>query len=204
MKTGLGLLTGMVYETRNYLIYPVVNAQNLVVQNFPSLAEENTDKMQEIYGNGTKDVNRDIVWPSIAAIYRKNHFGLTCMVAPKLDYDAPAEADGELLHYYAKLLNEEKGEMGLSGFTESETSVKEKLDEDQSFMQKNLSDFYFSSFFSGNLSEQEMETALQQSALGSVRTVVKSKDTAGDPWNHRRHIRKLSRKIPDVLPIVPG
>lgn len=70
--------------------------------------------------------------------------------------------------------------MGLSGFTESETSVKEKLDEDQSFMQKNLSDFYFSSFFSGNLSEQEMETALQQSALGSVRTVVKSKDTAGD------------------------
>lgn len=179
-ETGLGLLTGMVYETRNYLIYPIVNAQNLVVQNFPSLAEENTDKMQEIYGNGTKDVNRDIVWPSIAAIYRKNHFGLTCMVAPKLDYDAPAEADGELLHYYAKLLNEEKGEMGLSGFTESETSVKEKLDEDQSFMQKNLSDFYFSSFFSGNLSEQEMETALQQSALGSVRTVVKSKDTAGD------------------------
>ena len=179
-ETGLGLLTGMVYETRNYLIYPVVNAQNLVVQNFPSLAEENMDKMQEIYGNGTKDVNRDIVWPSIAAIYRKNHFGLTCMVAPKLDYDAPAEADGELLHYYAKLLNEEKGEMGLSGFTESETSVKEKLDEDQSFMQKNLSDFYFSSFFSGNLSEQEMETALQQSALGSVRTVVKSKDTAGD------------------------
>lgn len=70
-ETGLGLLTGMVYETRNYLIYPVVNAQNLVVQNFPSLAEENTDKMQEIYGNGTKDVNRDIVWPSIAAIYRK-------------------------------------------------------------------------------------------------------------------------------------
>ena len=40
----------MVYETRNYLIYPVVNAQNIVVQNFPSLAEENTDKMQEIYG----------------------------------------------------------------------------------------------------------------------------------------------------------
>ncbi|MFQ7768295.1 MAG: hypothetical protein ACLRIL_08510 [Fusicatenibacter saccharivorans] len=28
-ETGLGLLTGMVYETRNYLIYPVVNAQNL-------------------------------------------------------------------------------------------------------------------------------------------------------------------------------
>lgn len=68
------------------------------------------------------------------------------MVAPKLDYDAPAEADGELLHYYAKLLNEEKGEMGLSGFTESETSVKEKLDEDQSFMQKNLSDFTFPPF----------------------------------------------------------
>ena len=179
-EVGLGLLTGMLYETRNYLIYPVVNAQNLVVQNFPSLAEENTNQMQEIYGNGTTGVNRDIVWPSIAAIYEKNNFGLTCMMAPKLDYENPAEPDGSLLNYYAKLLNEEKGEMGLSGFTESETVLKEKLTEDQEFMKNNLSDFQFSSFYSGNLSEKEIQNALQQSILQNVRTVVTDQDTEGD------------------------
>lgn len=179
-EVGLGLLTGMMYETRDYLIYPVVNAQNLVVQNFPSLAEENTNQMQEIYGNGTKGVNRDIVWPSIASIYGKNNFGLTCMIAPKLDYDNPAESDGDLLNYYAKLINEEKGEMGLSGFSESETSLKEKLSEDQEFMKKNLSDFQFSSFYSGNLSEKEIQTALQQPVLQNVRTVVTDQDMDGD------------------------
>lgn len=33
-ETGLGILTGMLYETRDYLIYPVVNAQNLIAANF--------------------------------------------------------------------------------------------------------------------------------------------------------------------------
>ena len=39
-ETGLGILTGMLYETRDYLIYPVVNAQNLIAANFPVLTEE--------------------------------------------------------------------------------------------------------------------------------------------------------------------
>ena len=46
-ETGLGILTGMLYETRDYLIYPVVNAQNLIAANFPVLTEENTAQMQE-------------------------------------------------------------------------------------------------------------------------------------------------------------
>ena len=70
-ETGLGILTGMLYETRDYLIYPVVNAQNLIAANFPVLTEENTAQMQEIYGNTATAVNRDIIWPSFASVYRK-------------------------------------------------------------------------------------------------------------------------------------
>ena len=68
----------MLYETRDYLIYPVVNAQNLIAANFPVLTEENTAQMQEIYGNTATAVNRDIIWPSFASVYEKNHLGLTC------------------------------------------------------------------------------------------------------------------------------
>ena len=61
----------MLYETRDYLIYPVVNAQNLIAANFPVLTEENTAQMQEIYGNTATAVNRDIIWPSFASVYEK-------------------------------------------------------------------------------------------------------------------------------------
>lgn len=111
-ETGLGILTGMLYETRDYLIYPVVNAQNLIAANFPVLTEENTAQMQEIYGNTATAVNRDIIWPSFASVYEKNHLGLTCMLAPKLDYSSTTKPDGSMLNYYVKLINEQKGKQG--------------------------------------------------------------------------------------------
>ena len=70
-ETGLGILTGMLYETRDYLIYPVVNAQNLIAANFPVLTEENTAQMQEIYGNTATAVNRDIICPLLLLFMKR-------------------------------------------------------------------------------------------------------------------------------------
>lgn len=179
-EAGLGILTGMLYETRDYLIYPVVNAQNLIMANFPGLAEENTAQMQEIYGNTASAVNRDIVWPSVISSYEKSHLGLTCMLAPKLDYDNAAKPDGTMMNYYVKMINEEKGETGLSGIGESDTEIAQKLQEDQRFMEKNLGTFSFSSFYSGERTEEEIKEALQQPILEQVRTVVKDQDMEGD------------------------
>ena len=136
--------------------------------------------MQEIYGNTATAVNRDIIWPSFASVYEKNHLGLTCMLAPKLDYSSTTKPDGSMLNYYVKLINEQKGETGLSGTCESETDVIQKLQEDQEFMQKKLNTFAFSSFYAGEQTDEEMEKALQQPVLEQIRTVVKAKDTEGD------------------------
>ena len=43
-----------------------------------------------------------------------------------------------MLNYYVKLINEQKGETGLSGTCETETDVIQKLQEDQEFMQKKI------------------------------------------------------------------
>jgi len=43
------------------------------------------------------------------------------MLAPKLDYSSTTKPDGSMLNYYVKLINEQKGETGLSGTCESET-----------------------------------------------------------------------------------
>lgn len=136
--------------------------------------------MQEIYANTATAVNRDIIWPSFASVYEKNHLGLTCMLAPKLDYSSTTKPDGSMLNYYVKLINEQKGETGLSGTCESETDVIQKLQEDQEFMQKKLNTFAFSSFYAGEQTDEEMEKALQQPVLEQIRTVVKAKDTEGD------------------------
>lgn len=45
----LGLLNGMITEASEYYIYPVVNAQNLSMINFPAFADENDEEMMKLY-----------------------------------------------------------------------------------------------------------------------------------------------------------
>ena len=70
---GLGILTGMLGEMSDYVIYPVVNAQNLVIANYPGLAEENNETMEKMYSQSVRGVFRDTVWPSLTAIHAKNN-----------------------------------------------------------------------------------------------------------------------------------
>ena len=47
-STAMGFLDGMLSECSEYTIYPVVNAQNFSMVDFPFFANENNEKMQEI------------------------------------------------------------------------------------------------------------------------------------------------------------
>lgn len=170
--TGLGLLTAMSSEIRDYDLYPVVNAQNMVILNYPEFASENTEKMEELYGQPMSGMMRDIAWPAVVAAYRQNTLGLSCMLAPEYDYEDDTYPSRKELQYYMKRLKEQGGEAGLSGAVVSDTEIRRKLKEDQRIMNKELPDFLFSSFYTGGLAEDEMEAALQEELLESVRTVV--------------------------------
>ena len=50
--TGLGLLTGMLCEMSDYAIYPVVNAQNLVIANYPVSYTHLTGVRNALYTSG--------------------------------------------------------------------------------------------------------------------------------------------------------
>lgn len=178
--SGLGILSAMSSEMNQYEIYPVVNAQNLVVANYPGLSRENEEVIMSRYGKSTEDLFRDTIWPSIIAIYRQNTLGLTCMLAPQFDYEDDNWPDAEQMVYYVKRLNEERAEMGLSGCNVSETPVQQKLERDQWFMEGVLPDYRFSSFYAGNLEQGEIETALQEKILSDVRTVVTQYDQKND------------------------
>lgn len=169
---GLGILSAMSAKSKDCDIYPVVNAQNMLIVNYPSLAAENEEEMEQRYGQSTSDVLWNIAWPSIVSAYRKNTLGLSCMMTPRYDYDEdnfPSQAN---LEFYMKRIKEQSAETGLSGESVSDTPVGQKLQEDLRFMKKALPDYKFTSFYAGEMTDVEMESALQEELLESVRTIV--------------------------------
>lgn len=63
-----GLLDGMLAEASDYTIYPIVNAQNLSMVDFPVFADENSGEIQRLYSQRTTGMVRDIMWP-VADLY---------------------------------------------------------------------------------------------------------------------------------------
>lgn len=175
---GLGLLSAMSAKSEEYDIYPVVNAQNMLIVNYPSLAAENEEEMKQRYGQPMSEVLWNIAWPSIVSTYRKNTLGLSCMMTPQYDYDEDNFPSQTNLEFYMKRIKEQSAETGLSGESVSDTPVGQKLQEDGRFMKDVLPDYKFTSFYAGEMTDVEVESALQEEVLESVRTIVA--DYSGD------------------------
>lgn len=171
-STGLGILSAMAAEMSTYTIYPVVNAQNLVLANYPALALENSGQMVEYYSQSMRGVFRDILWPALTTVFRQSNLGLTCMMAPQLDYNDANLPDRVQFIFYMKSLNELDAEAGLSGFSVSQTDIADKLTQDFSFMRENELKYQFTSFYVGGLEAAQIAAALGWMELDSVRTVV--------------------------------
>ena len=102
------------------------------------------------------------------------------MIAPQLDYSDENEPVAKDLRYYLKEINEEKAEAGLSGDMVSDTDIRKKLSEDEALICKEMPEFQSASFYQGDLSEDELEKALEQPVLQKVCTVVKKQDDQSD------------------------
>ncbi|MGM9550814.1 MAG: DUF2194 domain-containing protein [Clostridia bacterium] len=111
---GLGILDAMLYEAKEYSLYPVVNAQNLCIAGFPSLTNENEDKMAEVYGMNTEQFCRDILWPSFVAATNKNGWKITSFVSVKQSDSTKVKPKTSNLVEYLKYFNEESAEAGAS------------------------------------------------------------------------------------------
>lgn len=175
-NSGLGFLEAMLYETQSYALYPVVNAQNLVVLNYPTTASENEDTMIKLYSRPLEAVYRDLVWPGLSVTSEKSGNKLTCMLSPQQDYQDDLEPEPETLIYYMKLLQERKGEAGISSIMKNGNGLSDKLKQDRAFLQKQLPDYQFLSYYQGVLSEKQLSRALKNDLLKDVRTVFADYD----------------------------
>lgn len=197
--TGLGLLSAMSSEMYQYEIYPVVNAQSIVLAGYPSLADENRKVMQKYYERSMPLLHQESIWPNITTALQDYEIGLTCMMTPQYDYSDQNLPDSERLKGYMKNFHEKSVEIGWSGLNISDTPSAEKLAEDQQFISETVGNYEFASFYAGDMDEGETVDALQSDILSSVRTVVRDYDeNAVSPLGY------LSEHITEQRAVVDG
>lgn len=169
---GLGILSAMSAEMHSYELYPVLNAQNMILAGYPGLADENAEEMEQIYSRSVKMVFQEILWPSVSIALQKYDYKATCMMTPQYDYTDDNLPDGKQFKYYLKLFNEQGAETGLSGIGISDLSPAGKAEEDGRFFRDLGGGYRIASFYGGELEEEPILEALQTDALSAVRTVV--------------------------------
>lgn len=169
-----GLLSAMSAEMHDYELYPVVNAQNMVLTGYPCLADENQAQMQQLYSRPLRQVHRELMWPGISQLLEQYGYRATCMLAPQYDYADGLLPDGGLLEAYLKMFAENSAETGLYGLNVSGTPLPEKLAADGRFFEDALGGYDIVSFYAGGLTEQQLGEALDADVLSSTRTVVQN------------------------------
>lgn len=165
---GVGLLTAFMAEEDTYDLYPVVNAQNLVLANFGGFCDENSELMYEVYNQPQSGVFREVVWPAMVALNEKTSGKISMMITTQMDYsDEYRERKGQLV-YYLKMLNEYSGEAGLSTFRNSDISLEDKIARDEVYWRSETEKYRILSMY---VQDRE-EAAAAVRKLPELRTIT--------------------------------
>lgn len=170
--TGLGLLDAFVYEMEPYQLYPVINARNTVVANYPNFTAENKDQLYEIYSRSPEGLYRDVMWPGIAAVSERFGLRLTCFLLPRHFYAEGPEASDADLVFYLQQFKEIRAEAGITLEYAGDVTFKEKLDHDESFFQTLKGSYRFGAYYLGEEIPGELNALLGTGVLDSIRTLV--------------------------------
>lgn len=171
-STALGLLDGMVAEASSYYIYPVVNAQNLSMINFPVFADENNEQMMELYSQSITGMARDIMWPSLISIVEKGGLKMTCFMQPQTNYEDGIEPTSRDLVFYLKQMKEQNAEAGLSLQYKNAESLRDKLNQDAEFFRKADSSYKYGAAYTEEKDLDTVKALMNTELMKNVSTLV--------------------------------
>lgn len=177
---GMGLLTGMMCEMQNCTIYPVINAQNFVIADYPGFANENAEKLQQMYSQNMRGIFRDIIWPAFVTMNSSIKLGMTSMLSIQLDYEDEVYPSNQDISYYMQELKALDAEVGWSADQVSDVDAADKVEQDEAFWDKELSNYRFSSMYQGSMTDKELLEALSTPFLSDVCTVVGNVEATGE------------------------
>ncbi len=171
-STALGLLDGMVAEASSYYIYPVVNAQNLSMINFPVFADENNEQMMELYSQSITGMARDIMWPSLISIVEKGGLKMSCFMQPQTNYEDGIEPTSKDLVFYLKQMKEQNAEAGLSLQYKNAESLRDKLNQDAEFFRKADSSYKYGAAYTEEKDLDTVKALMNTELMKNVSTLV--------------------------------
>ena len=170
---GIGILDAMMYEAASYVIYPVVNAQNITVANFPGFAGENGEKMMELYSRDAQGVLQYICWPALSGMAMRSQYRMTCLMTAQYDYMDGIEPSADSLSFYLQQFREANAEAGLSLTYDNNTKLAVKLERDEAFYSSVGGDYIYSAVFADEKDLRLLEDELmRRPLLESVRTIA--------------------------------
>ena len=168
---GIGFLDAMMYDTKDYYIYPIVNANSVVFSDFPYLSEENTAKLKSLYSRNAEAFQRDIAWPGIISMSSRSEFCMTCFMSDRYDYSNMEEETKESeVKFYLQQLKELDAEAGRSMDYKGNITLAEKSELSRKFYEKEGISYEFRSLYIKNWKD-EMKKVLEEQEP-QVRTVV--------------------------------
>ncbi len=170
---GLGILDAFVYELNTYELYPIVNAQNIIIANFPNFSAENAEEIQRLYSRSPQMVYKDLMWPSISAMTETNDLKLTCFFNPQYDYQDGLEPVGSEVEFYLKQLKELRSEAGMALKYKENSTFEEMLRKDDVFYDALDSTYQYQAVYVEHADlEKAKQAAGQEGLLEEVKTLV--------------------------------
>lgn len=175
-EASLGILDAMVYETEEYSLYPVVNAQNLSIAGFPDLTVENEEKLAETYGMTNQQFCRDILWPSFVAAAQKNNWKITSYLSVKQMDQSEKEPSKDDLIDYLKYFNEESAEAGVSLGRMDSSDIRTSVAEERDTLKSWDMDYVFAGGYVRKENKDKLASLIdgngQMEYFQDIRTVV--------------------------------
>ncbi len=110
--SGIGILSSLEACANDFTVYPVVNAECLVFENYPTFANENTEKLQELYSRNAQNVERDLIWPGLAAVVNDTDFVPSYTTSAYITDKNAERMDKDAVDAFFQLIREQHGEVG--------------------------------------------------------------------------------------------
>lgn len=167
---GIGFLDSMIYDTKEYYIYPVVNANNIVFADFPYLTNENSEELKKIYSRDAEGFQRDIAWPGIISMATRSDFCMTCFLSDRYDYDYPEETSGDETRFYLQQMKELDAEAGRSLDYKGNITLQEKETFSKNYFLNEGINYRFRSLYIREWSDELKDILENQEP--DIRTVV--------------------------------
>lgn len=170
--SGIGYLNAIMAEIREYDIYPVVNAQVLSIVNYPGLAEDHSEEIEEIYSRGQSSFYQDLIWPSMISVMQNSGFYPTFFLTPQINYGVEAPISEDALEYFLKQFKEQGVEAGISLKTYKTSWLQEKISRDSRFLNGVNNNYKYGAFYSGKNQLGKLADYQNTSLLADARTII--------------------------------